>query len=105
MFAFDTAVQPYMKKVTAPIWQTLADEGQLLDLTDQPFVANYDANAIKDAGTYNGKVYEINLARVGFSGLYINKDLFTRQQRQGPDHLERARRRVRGVQGQQTSRA
>lgn len=76
MFAFDTAVQPYMKDATPPIWQTLADNGSLMDLTDQPFVKNYDPNAIKDAGTYNGKVYEINLARVGFSGLYINKDLF-----------------------------
>ena len=78
MFAFDTAVQPYMKKATPPIWQTLADNGSLMDLTDQPFVKLYDPNAIKDAGTYNGKVYEINLARVGFSGLYINKDLFTK---------------------------
>jgi raffinose/stachyose/melibiose transport system substrate-binding protein len=77
MFAFDTAVQPYMKDVSPPIWQTLADAGSLMDLTDQPFVKNYDENAIRDAGTYNGKVYEINLARVGFSGLYINKDLFT----------------------------
>ena len=78
MFAFDTAVQPYMKQATPPIWQTLADNGSLMDLTDQPFVKLYDPNAIKDAGTYNGKVYEINLARVGFSGLYINKDLFTK---------------------------
>jgi raffinose/stachyose/melibiose transport system substrate-binding protein len=76
MFAFDTAVQPFMKEATPPIWQTLADAGSLLDLTDQPFVQNYDPSAIADAGTYNGKVYEINLARVGFSGLYINKDLF-----------------------------
>jgi raffinose/stachyose/melibiose transport system substrate-binding protein len=76
MFAFDTAVQPFMKEATAPIWQTLADAGSLLDLTDQPFVKNYDPKAIADAGTYNGKVYEINLARVGFSGLYINKALF-----------------------------
>ncbi len=76
MFAFDTAVQPFMKEATPPIWQTLADAGSLLDLTDQPFVQNYDPSAITDAGTYNGKVYEINLARVGFSGLYINKDLF-----------------------------
>jgi raffinose/stachyose/melibiose transport system substrate-binding protein len=67
-----------MKKATPPIWQTLADNGSLMDLTDQPFVKLYDPNAIKDAGTYNGKVYEINLARVGFSGLYINKDLFTK---------------------------
>ena len=40
IFAFDTAVQPYMKNVTPPIWQTLADEGQLLDITSEPFVAN-----------------------------------------------------------------
>jgi raffinose/stachyose/melibiose transport system substrate-binding protein len=77
MFAFDTGVQSYMKDVTPPIWQTLADAGSLLDLTDQPFVQNYDPTSIKDAGTYNGKIYEINLARVGFSGLYINEDLFT----------------------------
>ncbi len=77
MFAFDTAVQPYMKEATPPIWQTLVDSGSLLDLTDQPFVQHYDANSIRDAGTYNGKVYEINLARVGFSGLYINRNLFT----------------------------
>ena len=51
MFAFDTAVQPFMKEATPPIWQTLADAGSLLDLTDQPFVQNYDPNAIADAGT------------------------------------------------------
>ena len=48
-----------------------------MDLTDQPFVKNYDAAAIADAGTFNGKVYAINLGRVGFSGIYYNKDLFT----------------------------
>ncbi len=76
MFAFSNAVQPYMTGATPPIWQTLADAGSLLDLTDQPFVANYDPAATAAAGTYNGKVYEINLGRVGFSGLYLNKDLF-----------------------------
>lgn len=77
MFAFDTGVQPYMTGVTPPIWQTLADAGSLMDLTGQPFVDLYDEAAIRDAGTYNGKIYEINLARVGFSGLYLNQDLFT----------------------------
>ena len=76
IFAFNTAVQPYMTSVTPPIWQTLVDAGSLLDITDQPFVANYDPAAIRDAGTYNDKVYAINLARVGFSGLYVNNDLF-----------------------------
>ena len=35
--------------------------GLLMDLTGQPFVDNYDAATIQDAGTYNGKIYEINL--------------------------------------------
>jgi raffinose/stachyose/melibiose transport system substrate-binding protein len=77
MFGFANAAQPYMKNVTPPNWQTLIDAGLLMDISDQPFVKNYDASAIKDAGTYNGKVYEINLGRVSYSGIYYNKDMFT----------------------------
>jgi raffinose/stachyose/melibiose transport system substrate-binding protein len=77
MFGFANAAQPYMKNVTPPNWQTLIDAGLLMDLSDQPFVDNYDAPTIQDAGTYNGKVYEINLGRVSYSGIYYNKDLFT----------------------------
>ena len=76
MFGFANAAQPYMKKVDPPNWQTLIDAGYLLDITDQPFVKNYDDAAIKDAGTYNGKVYAINLGRVSYSGIYYNKDMF-----------------------------
>lgn len=76
MFGFANAVQPYMKNVDPPNWQQLADAGLLMDLTDQPFVANYDAATIADAGTYNGKVYEVNLGRVSYSGIFYNKDLF-----------------------------
>ncbi len=76
MFGFANAAQPYMKNVDPPNWQTLIEAGYLLDLTDQPFVKNYDELTIKDAGTYNGKVYEINLGRVSYSGIYYNKDLF-----------------------------
>jgi raffinose/stachyose/melibiose transport system substrate-binding protein len=76
MFGFANAAQPYMKNVTPPNWQTLIDAGLLMDLSDQPFVKNYDAATIQDAGTYNGKVYEINLGRVSYSGIYYNKDLF-----------------------------
>lgn len=71
-------VQSYMKNVTPPYWQSLIDGGNLLDLTDQAFVKNYDPTAIKDASTYNGKVYTINLGRVAYGGLYYNKDLFTK---------------------------
>ena len=64
MFGFANASQPYMKNVTPPNWQTLIEAGLLLDLSDQPFIKNYDEATIKDAGSYNGKVYEINLGRV-----------------------------------------
>jgi raffinose/stachyose/melibiose transport system substrate-binding protein len=76
IFSFSNGIQPYMKNVTPPGWQSLIDAGLLMDITDQPFVQNYDPIATKDAGTYNDKVYAINLARVGFSGIYYNKDLF-----------------------------
>ena len=76
MFGFANASQPYMKNVTPPNWQTLIEAGLLMDLTDQPFVKNYDAAAVKDAGSYNGKVYEVNLGRVSYSGIYYNKDMF-----------------------------
>jgi len=76
MFGFANAAQPYMQQVDAPNWQQLIDAGLLMDLTDQPFVQNYDAATIKDAGTYNGRVYAINLGRVTYSGIYYNKDMF-----------------------------
>lgn len=77
MFGFSNAAQPYMKNVDPPNWQTLIEAGYLLDITDQAFVKNYDEATIKDAGTYNGKVYGVNLGRVSYSGIYYNKDLFT----------------------------
>lgn len=76
IFGFSNAAQPYMKNVTPPNWQALIDAGLLLDLTGQPFVKNYDANAIKDSGSYKDKVYAINLGRVIYSGVFYNKDLF-----------------------------
>jgi len=76
MFGFANAAQPYMKNVTPPNWQTLIDAGLLTDISDQPFVQNYDEATIQDAGTYNGKVYQINLGRVSYSGIFYNKDLF-----------------------------
>lgn len=77
MFGFSNAVQPYMSNVDLPNWQQLIDAGLLMDLTDQPFVSNYDAATIADAGTYNDRVYQVNLGRVSYSGIYYNQDLFT----------------------------
>ena len=76
IFGFANPAQPYMQEVTPPNWQTLIEAGLLMDLTDQPFVANYDEATIRDAGSYNDRVYSINLGRVTYSGMFINKDLF-----------------------------
>ena len=50
--------------------------GLLMDLSDLPFVQNYDAATIADAGSFDGKVYEVNLGRVSYSGIYYNKEMF-----------------------------
>jgi raffinose/stachyose/melibiose transport system substrate-binding protein len=75
IFGFSNAAQPYMSDVDPPAWQTLIEAGLLMDITDQPFVSNYDEATIADAGSYNGKVYSINLGRVSYSGMFVNKDL------------------------------
>ncbi len=76
IFGFSNAAQPYMSDVTPPNWQTLIEAGLLMDLTGQPFVDNYDAATIADAGSFNGKVYAVNLGRVSYSGMFVNLDLF-----------------------------
>jgi raffinose/stachyose/melibiose transport system substrate-binding protein len=75
IFGFSNPVQSYMSDATPPNWQTLIEAGLLLDLTGQPFVSNYDEATIRDAGSYNGKVYSINLGRVSYSGMFVNLDL------------------------------
>lgn len=75
IFGFSNAAQSYMTDVDPPAWQTLIEAGLLMDITDQPFVQNYDEATITDAGSYNGKVYSINLGRVSYSGMFANKDL------------------------------
>lgn len=76
MFGFANAAEPYMTNADPPNWQTLIEAGYLLDLSGQPFLDNYYPASIEDAGTYNGKVYQINGGTVSYSGIYYNKDLF-----------------------------
>ena len=75
IFGFSNGVADYMTGATPPAWQQLIDAGLLLDITDQPFVQNYDEASIADAGTYNGSVYQVNLGRVSYSGMFVNNDL------------------------------
>ena len=76
IFGFANPAQPYMKNVDKPNWQQLIEAGLLSDLTGQPFVSNYAPASNKDAGTWDGKVYQVNLGRVIYSGIYYNKDIF-----------------------------
>ncbi|MBT8208536.1 MAG: extracellular solute-binding protein [Acidimicrobiia bacterium] len=75
IFGFSNGAADYMSGVTPPNWQTLIEAGLLLDITDQPFVSNYDEATIRDAGSYDGRVYSVNLGRVSYSGMFVNNDL------------------------------
>jgi raffinose/stachyose/melibiose transport system substrate-binding protein len=72
---FATPVQDYMTDVDKPGWQQLIEAGLLMDLTDAPFVANYDTTAVTDGGSFDGRVYGIPTGSVTYSGMFVNLDL------------------------------
>jgi raffinose/stachyose/melibiose transport system substrate-binding protein len=74
--AFTNAPQDFMKGVDDPTWVQWIKGGLLEDLTNQPFIKNYDANALKSASTYNGKIYALSTGRYAYSGVFYNKELF-----------------------------
>ena len=75
MFGFANPVQDYMGGANPPAWQTLVEAGLLLDITNEPFVANYDTPSLEQAGSFDGKVYAVNLGRVVYGGMFVNNDL------------------------------
>ena len=75
MFGFANPVQDYMGGATPPAWQTLIEAGLLLDITDEPWVQNYDQASIEQAGTFDGRVYSVNLGRTVYGGMFVNNDL------------------------------
>ena len=75
IFGFANAVQDYMGGATPPAWQTLVEAGLLLDITDEAFVANYDEPSIQQAGSFNDRVYAVNLGRTIYGGMFVNLDL------------------------------
>jgi raffinose/stachyose/melibiose transport system substrate-binding protein len=72
---FSNAIQPYMTDVDKPAWQQLIEAGLIMDLTDEPFISNFDEATVRDAVSFDGKVYGINLGRQAFSGMFTNIDL------------------------------
>ncbi len=73
---FSTPVEDYMgDNVEAPAWQQLIQAGLVMDITDEPFVQNFDEASIQDAATFEDSVYAINMGRVSYSGMFVNNDL------------------------------
>ena len=73
---FSNPIQPYMSGISAPpTWQQLIEAGLILDITDEPFVQNFDEASIRDAASFNDRVYAINMGRVSYSGMFVNNDL------------------------------
>lgn len=73
--SFSNPVQEYMTNVDAPLWQQLIEAGLVADLTNEPFTANWDQNALAAAGSYDGKVYALPAGRVSTAGMFVNLDL------------------------------
>lgn len=73
--SFSNPVQPYMTNVDPPLWQQLIEAGLVADLTNEPFTANWDANALEAAGSYNGSVYALPAGRVSTAGMFVNETL------------------------------
>lgn len=74
--AFVGAPQDWSPGAADPLWKQWADAGLISDLTNEPFVENYNPTDVANAMTYNGKVYGLNMGKVSFTGLYYNKDIF-----------------------------
>lgn len=68
--------QEWTPGAKVPDWEQWINSGLIADLSDQPFISNWNANDIEKAGTYNGKVYAIPTGKVAMSGLFYNKEIF-----------------------------
>lgn len=54
------------------------EAGNVLALDGQGFLKNYKSDAVKDAMTYNGKVYGVCMGSVGIAGIFWNRDIFAK---------------------------
>lgn len=72
---FSNAIQPYMSGVEKPAWQQLIEANLIMDLTDEPFIQNFDEATVADAVSFDGKVYGINMGRNALGGMFVNETL------------------------------
>lgn len=74
--AFDTYPQDFTKGVDKPAWETFILGGAYLDITNEPFIANWDQGMIQNAVSYKGKVYGLDMGGVAYNGMFYNKTIF-----------------------------
>lgn len=75
-FSFVGAPQEWSPGAADPMWKQWIDAGLIADLSDQPFIKNYNPVDVENAMTYDGKVYGVNMGKVALTGLYYNKEIF-----------------------------
>ncbi len=73
---FANAVQPYMTGADSPFWQQLIEAGQLMDLSGEAFIDNYDDAAV-ESSSFDGGVYAVSLGRTTYSGMFVNNDILS----------------------------
>lgn len=66
----------FTKGLDKPAFQQYIENGDFLDLTDQAMVQNWDANAVSDSASFEGKVYALPMSRTSYNGVFYNKTIF-----------------------------
>ncbi|WP_372631263.1 ABC transporter substrate-binding protein [Cohnella sp.] len=66
----------YHAGAAVPAMQQYIDAGLIEDLTGKAFLNNFTPESLKDAMTYNDKVWGIDVGMVTYTGVFYNKELF-----------------------------
>lgn len=82
---FNIANPDFTKGLDKTQQMQYVENGDILDITDQPFVQNWAPSANRDANSYNGKVYSLNIGKVAHSGMFYNKTIFEENGLKVPD--------------------
>lgn len=59
------------------IYETLVADGQIVDLTEKPFMGNFEKEAIRQVTASDGRVYGFPATSLAFLGFY-NKEIFAK---------------------------
>lgn len=75
-FGYALALEDWATGANKQSWQEYIEQGLIEDITNQPFIKYFNDVAIKDATTFNGKVYGVPTGTVADNGVFYNKTIF-----------------------------